>query len=304
MYILLLLSLLLSALLLYRTISLGKGVGRLSDTLKEIRRNGFRRRIHLGFSHQPMMRLGTELNALIDECQRILEEKQSLELSHKQLISNISHDIRTPLTSLLGYVEVMKEQVLLPEEQREYLEIVYSKAWSMNRMIEEFFDLAKLESKDTGMELARVDLTEIIREALVSFYQDFMTAKVIPEIELPEKSVFVRGNRAAIERILDNLISNVLKYGSGGGMIRIGIREDADKVWIDVLDKGQGIPESQLPFVFDRLYVAEASRNSSSRGTGLGLAIARQLVMMQNGDITVTSTPGERTVFSFYLIKD
>jgi two-component system, OmpR family, phosphate regulon sensor histidine kinase PhoR len=297
------LSLLLSAFLAYRLVSLGRSAGRLADMLADIRATGFRRRIHLGFTGRPLMRIGTELNVLMDGFQGTLDEKQRLEFSHKQLIADISHDIRTPLTSLMGYVEVLKERELCPEERREYLDITYAKARSMYRMIEDFFDLARLESEDTVVELTRVDLAEIVREKLASFYQDFMRASVVPEIHLPEGPVIVRGNRTCIERVLDNLISNALKYGADGGTIGVSMREEACRAWVDVLDRGRGIPGNELPYVFDRLYTAEASRSAAGRGTGLGLAIARQLLEKQNGEIVAASTPGERTVFSFSLTK-
>jgi two-component system, OmpR family, phosphate regulon sensor histidine kinase PhoR len=293
--------LLLSAFLASLLVSLRRGIGRFVDVVKDLGASGFRRRIHMGFSSTPLKRMGTELNALLDAFQGVIEEKQRLELSHKKLIVDISHDIRTPLTSLLGYVEVLKDRELPPEERREYLEIIHAKAQSMHLIMEELFDLARLESEDTVMELTRVDLAEIVREVLASCYQDFVRASITPDIRLPEGPVVVWGNRAGIERVLANLLSNALKYGSEGGLIGVSMREEPGRVWVDVRDRGRGIPESELPRVFDRLYTTEASRNAASRGTGLGLAIARQLVMKQNGEIVAASTPGESTVFSFCL---
>ena len=300
---LLLSSLLLNAFLAFRLVSFGKGIGRLAGTLSDIRKKDTQRRIHLGFAGRPFMKLGTELNVLMDGFQKALDDNQRLERSHKQLIANISHDIRTPLTSLMGYVEVLRDQALCPKVQREYLDIVYAKACSMDRMIEAFFDLVRLESEDTIVELAPVDLAEIVSEALASFYQDFARASITPEIRLPAEPVVVWGNRAAIERVLNNIISNALKYGGDGGAISISMRDEAGRAWVDVLDRGRGIPESELLHVFDRLYTTEASRNAAARGAGLGLAIAKQLVEKQKGDITAESSPGERTVFSFCLNK-
>jgi len=275
----------------------------LAGVLADIRKSGFMRRAHLGFFNEPFKDLGTELNAIMDEYQDIIEENQRLELSHKQLIANISHDIRTPLTSLMGYSEVLKDQGCSPEEQREYLEIIYAKAVSINRMIDEFFDLAKLEAEDTAMELTPVNLAEIVQESLASFYQDFIQASITPAVSLPDEKIVVWGNHAAIDRVLNNLVSNALKYGLDGGALEVSMREEENRVWVDVLDRGHGIPAYELPRVFDRLYTAEVSRNAGMRGAGLGLAIARQLVEKQGGEITAQSTPGERTVFSFCLNK-
>jgi two-component system, OmpR family, phosphate regulon sensor histidine kinase PhoR len=295
--------LLLSAFLLCRLAMLRRSVRRLAGTLADIRKNGLQRRPHLGFSSGPVKMLGTELNRLIDMFQSAMDEKQRLERSHKRLIANISHDIRTPLTSLLGYLEVLDGQQLPLEERKEYLDVAYAKAMSISRMVEAFFDLASLESEDAAVELENVDLAEIVRETLASFYQDFIRASVTPEILLPAEPVTVQGNRAGIERILYNLLSNALKYGADGGMIGVSMREDADFVWVVVRDRGHGISESDLPHVFDRLYTADTSRNAAFRGAGLGLAIARQLVEKQGGSMTAESVLGEYTVFSFCLRK-
>ncbi len=291
----------LSVFLICRLLSFKRGIGKLTGILADIRKSGFLRRAHLGFFDEPLKDLGTELNAIMDAYQDIIEENRRLELSHKQLIANISHDIRTPLTSLMGYAEVLKDQSCSPEERQEYLEIIYAKAVSINRMIDEFFDLAKLEAEDTSMELAQVNLAEIVQESLTSFYQDFIRVSVTPVVRLPDESIFVWGNRAAIDRVLNNLISNALKYGLDGGALEVSVREEENRVWVDVLDRGRGIPACELPRVFDRLYTAEASRNAAMRGAGLGLAIARQLVEKQGGEITAQSVPGEQTVFSFCL---
>ena len=146
-------------------------------------------------------------------------------------------------------------------------------------------------------------MVETVSEVIAAFYHDFLINKITPKIQLPEESLFVWGNAASIERVLHNLISNALKYGKDGGIIEISIREDSEKVWVDILDKGKGISEQDLPFLFNRLYTTEVSRNNQMRGNGLGLAIAKQLIEKQNGKIYVTSTPSEKTVFSFFLIK-
>ncbi len=300
---LLVLSLALNILLGVWLISFIKSARGLKDTISDIRQSGMQRRVHFGLKSKSLSMVTTELNILMDEFQSILEKKKMLELSQKQLISNISHDIRTPLTSIMGYIEVLKTQKKSSDKQCEYLDIIYAKACSMHDMIEEFFELAKLESEDRQIELSHVVLNNIIQEAAVSFYKDFTEKSITPHIEIPKAPVIAWGNLAAIERILGNLLTNALKYGADGGFISITLREDGEKAQIDVTDHGKGIPEQDLPYIFERLYKADAARNASTRGAGLGLAISRQLVQKQNGDIIAESIPGTKTVFSFYLNK-
>lgn len=282
-----------------------RGIASITSVLAEIRKYGANRRIHIGSRYKSLEKMSTELNTLMDRFQSAMEDKQKLEISHKQLIANISHDIRTPLTSLLGFVEVLqKDQGLSLQDQKDYLDIVYSKGQFLYRMIQEFFELSKLESEDTVIILEKVNLGDLIREVIASFYQDFVVNGLTPEIRLPDRPVHVRGDEASIFRILQNLIANALTYGKDGGAIGISMDdENMKKVRVDVWDRGSGIAEKDMPFLFDRLYMAEASRNGKTRGNGLGLAIAKQLVEKQKGEISVASVPGEKTTFSFNLLK-
>ena len=300
----LLLSGILNLVLLYKMIGYIKGTGFITSSLSGIHNSGFSRRIHIGNRYKSLGKLSTELNMLMDRFQSTLEEKQKLESTHKQLISNISHDIRTPLTSLLGFVEVLQNSnTLSSEEQKDYLDIIHSKGLSLYKMIQDFFELSKLEAEDTEILMEKVDLADKAREVLAAFYQDFVMNGITPEIKLPECAVYVQGNSSGLERVLQNLLSNALKYGKDGGVIGVTLREEADRVWMDIWDKGKGIPENDLPLLFNRLYTVEASRNEKMRGSGLGLAIAKQLVEKQNGEITASSAPGINTTFSFYLKK-
>lgn len=302
--VLLLLSLFLNFFLLYKNNSLKNGLNRISEILSDMGGTGFGRRIHISYKNSSLEKLSAQLNSLMDKFQNILEEKQTLELSQKQLIANISHDIRTPLTSLLGYVEMLKENDGLKlETQKDYLNIINTKGQLLYKRIQDFFYLARLESEDTVIKLQKTNLTDIINEVLAAFYQDFAENGITPCLQLPSQAINIWGDEASIERVLCNLIENAVKYGKEGGVIGIEVREDADKVWVDIWDRGNGIPVRDLPFLFNRLYTAEVSRSEKLRGTGLGLAIAKQLVEKHKGEITVSSIPNEKTVFSFSLNK-
>jgi signal transduction histidine kinase len=146
-------------------------------------------------------------------------------------------------------------------------------------------------------------LTKAVQEALVGFYPDFTKAEITPVVDISDAPYYVRGDAASLRRVLDNLLSNALRYGQDGGEIGIAFHEESRFVWVEVWDRGKGISAEDLPHVFERLYTGEASRNASLRGTGLGLTIAKKLVEKQGGQITVSSTPGERTVFCFCLMK-
>ncbi|NIK71366.1 MULTISPECIES: HAMP domain-containing sensor histidine kinase [unclassified Paenibacillus] len=290
--------------LLSRYTRLQRGIRRISRTTSDIRSGNFNRRYRLPSADKPLTELSEELNRLIDYVQKSFERTAFLEEERKRMIANISHDLRTPLTSLLGYMEALQQDASLsPEEKETFLGIAVGKGDDLLVLLQNFFELARLETEDSIPELHKLNLSELIPEILVDFYPAFVKAGLTPVMELPEEPLFVIGDTAVLRRIVNNLLSNSLRYGADGGELGITVREESGKVWVDVWDRGKGIPERDLPHIFERLYTGEASRNTSLRGTGLGLAIVRNLVGKLGSQITVSSTPNEKTVFTFSLMK-
>lgn len=273
---------------------------RMSAFLKEAKQNEFHRHLNLGLQDGALAQLNTQLNVLLDEFQKAIENEKRLELSHKQLIANVSHDIRTPLTSLLGFIEVLqKDTTIQPQKQQEYLEILHTKAMALYKLIEDFFELSKLESEDQELTLCKINLISIAEEAAASFYQGFEEKGITPILSFPTEAMFAWGNENATLRTLQNLLSNALKYG--GEQIGITIRADGEDTYVEVWDSGAGISPQMVPMIFTRLYTAETSRNTKLSGNGLGLAIAKRMVEKQGGEISVSSIPNEITSFAFRL---
>lgn len=273
----------------------------LRDLLQADHKNTYFR---LRTNDEKLIQLVKMLNSLIQQIEANNERTNQLENAHKKIMTHISHDLRTPLTSILGYIEVLKEDDTLCEDTRhEYLRITFSKAQRLTKLVQDFFALTKLETGDTKIKVQKVNLTVCLQEILVGFYQDFSKLNIEPKIDFPNKSVYVWADPNSLERILNNLISNALRYGKDGGKIGLTMRVELEKVWVDVWDRGQGISEDDLPYIFERLYTGKASRNRHLQGNGLGLSITKKLVEKQHGKIMVTSSPYQKTVFSFYLLK-
>jgi two-component system phosphate regulon sensor histidine kinase PhoR len=199
---------------------------------------------------------------------------------------------------------LQNDSTLTTVEREDFLRISADKGNTLLVLLQEFFELAKLETENIEPELQKVDLSKIVQVALLGFYPDFMKIEITPVVDIPNTHYYVKADAAYLRRVLDNLLSNALRYGQDGKEIGIAIREETGFVWVEVWDRGKGISAEDLPHVFERLYTGEASRNTSLRGAGLGLTIAKNLVEKQGGQITVSSEPGERTVFSFCLMKD
>lgn len=250
--------------------------------------------------NRELMELAAQINRMLERQRKVKADYRRYEMASKRMLSNISHDMKTPMTVILGYLEIMQ---MNGEASYDMLVKTQQKAQSLMAMIDQFFTLAKLEAGDTEMELSRLDICEVCRENILDFYEMLSDAEFQVEVNIPETAVYMQGNQDALRRILANLISNVLRYGSEGNYLGIFLRTDDRYVYVDVVDKGQGIDKIYARSVFDRLFTMEDSRSRKVQGNGLGLTIARNLAWQMGGDITLESIPGVRTTFTIKLRK-
>ncbi|WP_090642118.1 cell wall metabolism sensor histidine kinase WalK [Paenibacillus sp. UNC496MF] len=296
--------LLLCLLIIWRHMRQQRDIQQITRITTEVRSGNLTRRYRQQTTSKTLMLLGEELNRLMDVIQESKERTTHLEEERKRMIANISHDLRTPLTSLLGYMEAIQLDADLSAEERDvFLRVAVNKGDDLLALLQDFFELARLESDHSEPELRTLDVTVLIPEVLVDFYPDFVKANVTPLLDIPERPINVRADIAFFRRILNNLLSNSLRYGTDGGEVGIRVCEQSYTIMVEVWDKGKGIAAQDLPHVFERLYTGEASRNNSIRGAGLGLTIVKNLVERMGGRITVSSTPGEKTIFTFHLMK-
>lgn len=285
-------------------VSLIKKINYISKTVDEVVQGNFNQRIRFQNHIKPLNTLCIKINSLIMKMQKIFKRNKVNEDSIKKMISNISHDLRTPLTSMLGYIElVLNDNTLSEEEKRKYIEIVYNKGNHLYSLMEEFFQVSKLESKDVKLDIRKVNISEIIRQNIISFFNELKKRDMEPQINIPEEDIYAFGNEKAVNRILSNLINNSLKYGSEGTTIGVNLTYDKNNVFISVWDNGVGIPKEEIDYVFDRLYTVEKSRKLNLKSSGLGLTIVKKLVEALGGTISVSSIPFEKTAFTFTLPK-
>jgi two-component system phosphate regulon sensor histidine kinase PhoR len=293
-----------SSLLVIRQWHFKRQLARVTARIEEIRNGSTNQRVRISTTQKSLNELGGSINRLIDDFQRSMEKVNWLESERKKMITHLSHDLRTPLTAILGYVEFMQTDKTLTEATRQhYFQIISSKGNKLETLIRDFFELSKLEADDELLNPERINIIDKIQEAILSFYHQFQLVQLSPQLQIPEHPIYVWGNGHSIDRIMNNLLSNSLRYGVEGGMIGIRVREEEERVWIDVWDQGQGISETDLPYIFERLYTGKASRNAVQQGNGLGLTITKKLVEKQQGEIHVDSIPNQKTSFSLYLPK-
>lgn len=288
---------------LYQRFIFGRGIQakirRINKKLEEILETGSDEKIMVFTDNPVLMELGGQINRLLIDRQKIRADFKREEISSKKMLANISHDIKTPLTVILGYLEIMR----LNHADNEMLKKVETKANQVMNLINQFFTLAKLESGDTNINLGKVNINEICRENVLEFYDILLQKDFDVDLFIPETAIFVQGEKEALQRILYNLLSNVIRYGSDGKYLGVFLRQDKGNVYIDVVDKGKGIEQEFASNVFDRLYTMEDSRNREIQGNGLGLTIAKNLAKQLEGDIFLNSIPNVKTTFTVSLKK-
>ena len=272
----------------------------ISDKLKEIIEKDSDEQITVFTENKDLMELAAQINALLEKYLKIKADYRRSEITSKKMLSNISHDIKTPMTVILGYLEIMQLSETLSDEM---LKKVERKAQSVMELINQFFTLSKIESGDMDIELYRVDICEICRESVLDFYELLSNKKLYVKVDMPETPIYIQGNKEALQRILFNLISNVVRYGADGKYLGISLRDDDRNVYVDVTDKGKGIDRAFADSIFDRLFTMEDSRNRNIQGNGLGLTIAQNLAQRLGGTITLESIPHEKTTFTVRLKK-
>jgi len=277
----------------------------IKKVLEDVISGNFSRKVMINNNLKFIADLVNIINSITDKLQEVKNENLEKADIMSKMVSNISHDFKTPLTSLIGYVELIKQSRNLSlEEIDEYLDIVHNKACYLNSTLENFFYLARLEANDEKFNIQEINLTDVIQEQVLFFYNDFKAIGITPILECPKDEVYVLADRIAAGRILNNLLSNSLKYGKDGNKVGVRVYEDEDYVYTEVWNNGKGIDKKDLPLIFNRLYITEGSRNSKLSGNGIGLSIVKELVMGNKGSISADSISFKKTSFTFSLPKN
>ena len=228
-----------------------------------------------------------------------VETLKEVDVHRRELVANVSHDLRTPLASLQGYIDtlLLKEGQLSVDEQRHFLQIAARHSERLAKLVDELFELAKLDARTMPLRREPFAMGELVQDVVQKFQLRAETAGVRLETAFPRDLPLVSGDIALIERVLENLIDNALRYTPAGGSVTVVLISLDGKLTVRVIDTGSGIADEQLPFVFDRFWRGADPHG----GAGLGLAIAKRIVELHGGTLVVTSRVGEGTAFGFSI---
>ena len=236
--------------------------------------------IHREFGLGGIGMLSDRLNDLLELRRKEKQYYQEKETLIADTYTNLSHDIRTPLTSLDGYFQLMEacENV---EEQRRYLNIIHERIHSLNEMLEELFMFTKLKNESYRLELTSCCINRILKETVFSYYDDWVRREIRPDIQITEEQLYIDGNKQGLSRIIQNVIKNGLDHGEK--KIRIVLKREQNQAVLRISNQVTASEQIDIEHVFDRFYKADAARSKTS--TGLGLSIAREFVRRMNGEI-------------------
>jgi len=248
-------------------------------------------------------RLGQAYNAMVARINEQLLELQNTDAARRELIASVSHDLRTPLAALRGYLEtlLLKDATLTDSERHNYVEIAVKQSERLSALVNELFELTKLEAGDTRLNCEPFQFAELAQDVVQKFELAARKKNIELIAQIAHAAPFVDGDIALLERVLENLLENALRHTSSGGRVQLTVHPRADRIQVQVSDTGSGIPEKDLPYVFERFYRVDKSRNEYSGGAGLGLAIARRVIELHGGEISVSSEAGHGTCFMFTL---
>lgn len=265
----------------------------INSAVREFTKGDLTRRVKLN--------CGGELEELGDSINRMAAELSRLEDSRRSFVANVSHELRSPMTSMRGYVQAMLDGTIAREDMPRYLGIVMDETTRLTDLVRDLLDLSRLESGKFPLTKAPFDLNELIRRTLINFEGRIDEKRIEVAVEFESDQAWAMGDMSRISQVATNIIDNALKFmpDDGTGRLTVRTRREGREVRASIRNNGPQIEEADLPYIFDRFYKADKA-HTSGQGTGLGLSICRRIMRQHGSEITVTSEPGD-TAFDFTL---
>lgn len=240
-----------------------------------------------------------KINKLLEKYQKSQIHYHRTQKAQLQIFTNISHDLRTPITVLKGYIEMLYLQSLKEEmtsTTKNMIHKMHTNAEDIVHSVNNFFNMAKLQSGDILLHIQRINLTQLCHETILGFYELLEKEQFQVELRIQDQPIYADADRDAVQRILKNLIDNSMRYGKAGKYLGISLYEEQGEIRIDIEDHGSGIPENEQSLIFTRTYTMD-----KKKGSGLGLAISSQLAKAMGAQISVESIPHVKTIFTLRL---
>ncbi|MGN1059269.1 MAG: sensor histidine kinase [Clostridia bacterium] len=276
------------------SVRITKPLKTLNNAAKAIADGHFEKRVHLNESN--------EIGELGDSFNQMADSIQQLENMRRSFVANVSHDLRTPMTTITGFVEGILDGTIPPEKQKQYLTIVLDETKRLSRLVTDLLDISKMEQGSFTLDIREFDINEMIRLSVIKLEKRFTEKNIHLTVNFQAESQRVLADKDSIQRVLTNLMDNAIKFTGENGFIdiRTGLT-DRNKVFVTIQNSGIGIDSEDLKHVFDRFYKTDKSRSLDKNGTGLGLYIVKNIIKSHGETVWAESEPDEFTRFNFTL---
>ena len=243
-----------------------------------------------------------EVDELAVAFNNMAESLEKSEYQRQEFVANVSHELKTPMTTIGGYIDGMLDGTIPPERHRYYMQIVSDETKRLSRLVRSMLDISRLQDRGGIPEEKKIrfDMEECIGEVLITFEQKIVAKNLEVNVDLPEHPVFTRAEKDAVTQVVYNLLDNAVKFCTEGGELGLKLRIGGNKIYVTISNEGQTIPPEELPLVFDRFHKIDKARNRSQEGWGLGLYIVKTLVCSHGENISVASREG-KTEFTFTM---
>ncbi|PKM88015.1 MAG: hypothetical protein CVU87_08415 [Firmicutes bacterium HGW-Firmicutes-12] len=275
---------------------------KMNQVALEISRGNFHKRVDFEDGGE-IGQLANTFNFAISKVVESLKEKETLVKLRNEFISNVSHEFRSPLTSLRGFLELIKDKKLNPQEETQYINIMLEDTCHLNRLVDDLLYLSSLQSGQIELKLSRFDTTQLL--SWVENHYSFLASEkdIALEVIKSKHPTELYADRDRLHQVFINLLDNAFRYTPKGNNIKVFSRltEKENKIVFYIQDTGKGIPQDQLEFIWERFYKVDPARTRNDNGTGIGLSIVKQIVEMHSGEVFVNSSPGDGTIFGFSL---
>lgn len=242
-----------------------------------------------------------EISELARSFNSMADSMEQLERLRSEFIANVSHELKTPMTTIGGFIDGILDGTIPPDRQEHYLTIVSSEIHRLSRMVARLLLATRLQSGQQDLNITTLDISAVISTAIVNAEQSIEAKGLNVDVDLPETRCYVRGDSDALAQVVNNLVDNAVKYSNDGGRMAVSVREHGDSVYVSVFNTGVGIAPEQLSHVFDRFYKADRSRGMDKNSTGLGLYIVKAILNNLHQTITAESEYGQWARFTFTL---
>lgn len=271
---------------------MSREIKRMAKEVEAIALESSGRQLAVEMQNTSVVSMASAINELQERHQDTISEYIRQSEEFKQSMADISHDLRTPLTALVGYLKLMQKGELSPEKQKEYIDIASDKADILHYLVTSLFELARLESNTYPFEWQKIDMKEVLAQELATFYPQFLKREQEPEIQMTEEPLWIHGDHMALQRIFNNLLQNALNHGDGDIGITAGV--EGSEVLIRISNTAKGLSVENAEQLFQRTYTAEPAR--SKTGAGLGLAIVKAFTEQMHGTVNAEIMNGRLTI--------